>query len=66
LQRYYNVQFVFDHELSTGDLISGKLDLKESIEQVMIALADVAKIQFRVEGTKIYINKKINELQMRK
>lgn len=66
LQRYYNVQFVFDREFPTTDLISGKLDLKESVESVMIALADVANIQFRIDDGKIYIGKKIKEMQMRK
>ncbi len=66
LQRFYNVQFVFDTQFSTADLISGKLDLKESVEAVMVALSDVANIQYRVDGNKIYINKKIGELLMRK
>ena len=66
LQRFYNVQFVFDAEFSTADLISGKLDLKESVYEVMIALSDVANIQYRVVGNKIYINKRISELLMRK
>ena len=66
LQRYYNVQFIFDSDFSTADLISGKLDLKESVELVMIALSDVANIQYRVDGNKIFINKKIRELLMRK
>ncbi len=64
MQRYYNVQFVFDSDFSTADLISGKLDLKESVGQVMIALSDVANLQFRVDGNKIYIYKKISELLM--
>ncbi|MCL4482376.1 MAG: FecR domain-containing protein [Bacteroidetes bacterium] len=64
LQRYYNVQFVFDSDFSTADLITGKLDLKDSIEQVMLALGDVANIQFRIKGDKIYIEKKINEIKM--
>jgi ferric-dicitrate binding protein FerR (iron transport regulator) len=58
LQRYYNVQFVYDREFRTTDLISGKLDLKESVEQVMIALTDVANIQYRIDGDKIYIDRK--------
>ena len=57
LQRYYNVQFVFDSELWTAELITGKLDLKESVESVMVALADVSGIQFRIEGEKIFIDK---------
>lgn len=66
LERYYNVQFVFDSKFSTADLITGKLDLKESVESVMIALADVVDIQYRIDGSKIYIEKKIKKLQMRK
>lgn len=66
LERYYNVQFVFDSKFSTTDLITGKVDLKESVESVMMALADVADIQYRIDGSKIYIEKKIKKLQMRK
>lgn len=65
LQRYYNVQFVFDSEFRTADLITGKLDLKESVESVMIALGDVADIHYRIDGNKIYIEKKINKLKMK-
>jgi len=57
LERYYNVRFVFDHKFSASDLITGKLDLKESIEQVMIVLADVANIKYKIEGKNIYIDK---------
>jgi len=66
LQRYYNVQFVYDSKFPTNDLISGKLDLKESVESVMIALEDVADIQYRIDGNKIYIEKKIKKMQMKK
>ena len=66
LERYYNVQFVFDSNFQTTDLISGKLDLKESLESVMYAMADVAEIQYRIDGKKIYIEKKIKKMQMKK
>jgi len=65
LQRYYNVQFEYDQNFSTADMITGKLDLKESIEQTMVALEDVANIQYRIDGDKIRIEKKINGLKMR-
>ena len=65
LQRYYNVQFVFDSGFSTADLITGKLDLKESIEQTMLALGDVAGIKYRINGDQIVIEKKITELKRR-
>jgi len=66
LERYYNVQFVFDSKFPTTDLISGKLDLKESVELVMIALSDVTDIQYRIDSNKIFIEKKIKIIQMRK
>ena len=65
LQRYYNVQFEYDQNFSTADMITGKLDLKESIEQTMVALGDVASIQYRINGDKIRIEKKLNGLKMR-
>jgi len=65
LQRYYNVQFEFDNGFSTSDMITGKLDLKESIEQTMVALEDVANIQYRINGDKIRIEKKLNGIKMR-
>jgi ferric-dicitrate binding protein FerR (iron transport regulator) len=66
LQRYYNVTFVFDRNFSATDLISGKLDLKDSVEQVMLALSDVADLQYRINGDKIFIEKKIKRLNMMK
>ena len=65
LQRYYNVQFVFDSGFSTADLITGKLDLKESIEQTMLALGDVAGIKYHINGDQILIEKKLIELKRR-
>ena len=58
LQRYYNVEFVFSPGFPAGDLITGKLYLKDSIEQVMKTLEVVAKLQYRIDGNKIYIEKK--------
>jgi transmembrane sensor len=58
LQRYYDVRFVLEHPFSSTDLITGKLDLKESIEQVMTALEDVTNLQYRINGSNIYIDKK--------
>lgn len=65
LQRYYNVKFVFDPSISKADLITGKLDLKDSIEKVMVALSDVAKIQFRINGDQIFIEKKLSVMPMK-
>ena len=43
VERYYNVQFVYSELFPSGDLISGS-DLKDSNEDVMKVLADVAKL----------------------
>ena len=63
LQRYYNIQFEYNSEFPKEDLISGKLYLKDSIEQVMLTMQVVAKIQYRIYGNKIYVEKKMNQLQ---
>ncbi|MCK9638375.1 MAG: FecR domain-containing protein [Prolixibacteraceae bacterium] len=65
VERYYNVQFVYSELFPSGDLISGKLDLKDSIEDVMKVLADVAKVTYRIDQKKIFIELK-QEMPMRK
>ncbi len=57
LQRYYDVQFEYGQAISSTDLITGKLDLKENITQVMEAVADVADLHYEINGSNIYINK---------
>ncbi len=61
LQRYYDVQFIYESDFQVSDLITGKLDLKDSITQVMVALDDVANLQYRIIGNKIYIGSKTNK-----
>ncbi|MDP4205522.1 MAG: DUF4974 domain-containing protein [Bacteroidota bacterium] len=58
LERYYNVKFIENSSFHSDDLLSGKLDLKTSIEEVMKALSDVAKIDYKIENNKVYIVKK--------
>lgn len=49
LERYYNVSFEYDQELIAEALpITGKLDLKESFEEVMLVLSRVAKINYEI------------------
>ncbi len=62
LQRYYNVEFEYNSEFPKEDLISGKLYLKDSIEQVMLTMEVVAKLKYRIDGHKIFVEKKINQL----
>jgi len=65
VERYYNVQFVYNEPFPSTDLISGKLDLKDSIEEVMKVLADVANVTYEIEQDKIFI-KHNNQMPMRK
>jgi hypothetical protein len=47
--------------LSTG-LISGNLDLKDSLEQVVIALRNVAGIEHRLHEKKIILTKSVRKM----
>ncbi len=58
LQRYYNVKFILSPEFPKEDLITGKLDLKDSIDQVMRALDIIVVLQYRIDGHQLYIEKK--------
>ena len=56
LERYYNVKFVHDQALGSKAFpISGKLDLKESLNEVMSVLSKVAKINYQISGDKVTI-----------
>ena len=57
LKRYYNVQFEYSTEFPAEDLITGKLFLHDSIEQVMMTLEVVARLEYRMDGNKIHIEK---------
>jgi len=65
LERYYNVKIKFPTNFSSPELITGKLDLKDSLDEVMMALADVAQIDYRINGKVIHIEKKLKELRKR-
>ena len=56
LERYYNVEFVLPQKYQSHDLITGKLDLKDSLQEVMMGLADLAEIKYTIKGDKIYIH----------
>ncbi|PWD99352.1 FecR family protein [Marinilabilia rubra] len=55
VERYYNVRFIVPEGLVFTETISGKLDLNDSLKDVIEVLEDVAQIQCRVEGNDIYI-----------
>jgi len=55
--RFYNVTFQYDKGKMVKALpISGKLDLKESFDEVMLMLSKVANIKYEIEGKKVTIN----------
>jgi transmembrane sensor len=59
LERYYNVKFLHDQAIvSKAFPISGKLDLMESLDEVMAALSKVAKINYQISGDEIIIKDK--------
>lgn len=62
LERYYNIEVVVPKGFPSNEKITGKLDLKDSLEDVMRALADVAKISYRINDKQIYIEKEINKI----
>lgn len=65
LSRFYNVSFEMEASVELNRKISGKLDLKESLEDVMKVVADAAPITFRIDQNKVFVNSKINYLPMR-
>jgi hypothetical protein len=64
LERYYNIRIVYDQSFGDSELISGKLDLKETLQEVMTVLSDVAPISFRINGNTVRIDRKIEDLPM--
>jgi ferric-dicitrate binding protein FerR (iron transport regulator) len=65
LSRYYNVRFVTDKSVEVNKKISGKLDLKESLDEVMKVVSDAAPITYRIDQNKVIVNSKVNSLPMR-
>ena len=67
LERYYNVKFtVVDSaktqvkEMDEIAFISGKLDLKDSLESVLMVLSDVSGMQYEIQGNQINVSMKPN------
>lgn len=58
LKRYYNVNFIYDKSFPSDDLISGKLDLKDSISDVMATISSLSNISYKINQNDIFINKK--------
>ena len=65
LSRFYNVSFVTESSIELNRKISGKLDLKASLKDVMEVVSDAAPISFRIDQNKVFVYSKINYLPMR-
>lgn len=65
VERYYNVEIQLPENYPGDDKISGKLDLKDSINAVMVVLADASKFEYRMNKNKIIIEKRLEELKNR-
>ncbi len=63
VERYYNVKIELPVNYPGDDKISGKLDLKNSLEAVMVVLADASYFNYRINGNNIAIEKKLKKLQ---
>jgi len=55
LSRYYNKKFVFDDPLVKSMNMSGKLDLKENLEDVLKVISLTAPLEFNIENEIIYV-----------
>ncbi len=56
IERYYNVTFKYDQRSFVKALpVSGKLDLKDSIQEVMAVLSKVAKFKYQIIENEVII-----------
>ncbi len=57
LERFYNVQFEFDDDvISNSSRVSGKLELKKSLDEVLTVLAKVSKTEYQRLGDKVILS----------
>lgn len=58
LARYYNVAINYDAEMIKDVLVTGKLDMKENLNDVLNSIALTAPIRFEVDGNKVNVKLK--------
>jgi len=67
LERYYNISFQYDQDVKSRILpVTGKLDLKESLDEVLIVLSRITKFEYQISGKIVIIKNSIKKLPMRK
>jgi hypothetical protein len=56
LEKYYNIEFEYDKNVISKILpVSGKLDLKESLDEVMVVLSKVTKFRYQLSKNTVII-----------
>ncbi|WP_321346151.1 FecR domain-containing protein [uncultured Draconibacterium sp.] len=58
LERYYDIHISVPEEFPSEEIITGKLDLKDSLAVVMEALSDVAKLDYTIVNNQVTIERK--------
>ncbi len=58
LSDYYNVQFVTDSGIDANRNITGKLELKSTINDVMAVLSDAAFFDYELKGNQVIVRNK--------
>ena len=64
LERYYNVQFRYDESFMSNELLTGKLDMSESLDEVLSYITNMSAVEFRTEKDIIYVTKKYNKIPL--
>jgi len=62
VERYYNIEIQIPENYPKDDKITGKLDLKDSLERVMVVLADATGFSYRISGNKVFIDKEMKTI----
>jgi len=59
LSKYYNINFKPTEKIDLKKQITGKLDLKESLDEVLKVVSDLAPVSFQIDSTNIFVSKKM-------
>jgi hypothetical protein len=57
MHKYYNIDMEYESQCIAGITVSGKLDLKENIENVLSSVALTGDFLYEMKGYKIIIRK---------
>lgn len=60
LSRYYDVEIITERSVDVNNMISGKLDLKDSLDEVLSVVSEVAPISYTIDNNKVFIYDRLN------